>query len=52
MNDQTKRRPGEWDRSRDKGLLFWYWLPVAAAAIALTFRALGGQGDRQSALRF
>jgi hypothetical protein len=52
MNDPVKRRHGEWDWIRVEGFLFWYWLPVAAAAIALTFRTLGGQGDRQSALRF
>ena len=44
MNDPVKRRQGEWDRIRDEGLLFWYWLPVAAAGIIFAFMALSGLG--------
>ncbi len=44
MNDPSRQRPGEWDRSRDKGLLFWYWLPVAAAGVVFAFTALSGLG--------
>jgi hypothetical protein len=40
MNGPAKRRSGRHDGDRDAGLMFWFWLPVIGAAIALAFIVL------------